>query len=1121
MKQFFLDRSLIVLLCLIQGILGTVAYGQSTGELAYLIEGEPAMYGQACNDHFFVRNNYDDTGIMVTYDNTISFRNGDVQAVWFHLDDDAIYENATVQALTPIAYNLAGDLYNEITYNSFQFEIYLPQGLELTINEFDETFVQGDRMPNTTNLTWGKKENPRVVDGKNYDVYTVVAYNANSYGSHLSARNANRYRQHGALKKDHTVFALYIRNNNQAAPEGQIDDIILANMILNFRESFIVDWDSNQRTFFYGTGGNNRSQRFMKYNRIKTYGSQGMAGVLATDISLNTNNLTLEVDDTSQLQATVYPSNATNKTVTWKSSNTAVATVSNNGVVRAISPGTAYITVSTTDGSNLSATCKVTVTERKATSISLNKSSLSLYVFQTAQLTATVYPTNAANRTVSWRSSNSSVATVDDNGLVSAVGSGDATITATTNDGTDLSASCSVAVSIIPATSISLNQTDLTLDVNENYQLVATIKPTNATYKAVTWKSSNTSIATVSSSGLVTPKKPGTVKITATTTDGTNLSASCQVTVVKLVTSVTLSENSLTLIIPASQQLTAYIIPSDATNKTLNWTSSDNSVATVDNNGIVTPVAVGNATIKATTTDGSNLSASCQVTVKKQYVTAITLNETNLVMHIDETAQLIAEITPDNASDKTLAWSSGNTAVARVDNNGLITAVAGGTTYIRARAVDGSDVYADCVIEVLPDYYITLDSLSHIRGSLAQVMDLPLTLVNKSPISGIQFDVTLPSNVEFNLIDGSPDVWLDEARSTRSHSVSTNQLSSGKYRVLVTSSSSKDLKGNDGVLVHMNMVLPQMHNTGDSYINISNIIAFEADETRHTMDDKSAKVSFYYLVGDADANAVVDIADHTSTASKILGKSPSPFYDDAANVDDNYSLDVVDLVGITNIALEIKPRTVRQAPRSGGAANRLFCDKLKLNAAGEGEITVGIDCGFDFAGFQMDMELPHGLTFVGASLGEDATPLGLTAEKMADGMIRFLGTSFSDAEISGVCPKLMTIRVKADEGVVSGPFIEFSDILFAERDLTAHLFDGSCIEYIEPSTIHELMDEVRIYVENGNIIVDTPVAGTVQLIAVDGRHVNYQAHSGHNVYAVGISGIYIVNFNGKTLKVRL
>ena len=859
-------------------------------------------------------------------------------------------------------------------------------------------------------------------------------------------------------------------------------------------------------------------QNWRQFYTIIGIGTDGE--VLATSISLNTSTLLLDVGAVSQLSATVYPSNTTNKEVAWTSSNASIAQVDNNGFVTAIAPGTVTIKATTTDGSNLSATCSVTVV-RKATSITLNVNSLSMFVYQTSQLTATIYPTNASNKTVAWTSSNPAVATVSSTGLVTANVSGTTIITATTTDGTNLSASCEVTVSIVPVSSISLNNTSLTLDVNDTYQLVESILPNNATYKTVMWTSSNPAVATVSSSGLVTPIAPGNTVIIATTTDGTNLSASCQVTVIKRVKSITLNESSMTLTLPETALLTATVIPVDATNPNLNWASSNPSVATVDANGFIRSKAVGTTTIWATTTDGSNLSVSCQVTVRKQYVTSITLNESKLVMHIGESYPLMAEILPENASDKTLTWTTGNSSIAIVDNNGLVTAIEGGTTVIRAIAADGSNVSSSCEIEVIPDYYIMLDTLTYVRGALSQIMDLPVSLVNKNLISGIQFDVTLPSGVKFNYIEDSPDVWLDDARKTRSHSISANQLSNGKYRILVSSSSSKDLKGYDGVLVHMNLILPQENSTGSRYINVSNIIASEADETRHTLDNKSTMVNFCYIVGDADANAIVDIADHAATSSKILGKSPSPFFYDAANVDGNTSLDVVDLVGITNIALEIKPITIRQAPVIGGFENRLICDNLRINSGCEQDIAIGLDCGFDFAGFQMDLTLPRGLKLLAATLGEEASELGLTAEMMPNGKIRILGTSFSDAEISGICSKLLTLKVKAESDYISGTEIEFDDILFAERNLTAHFLDGSCIVYVAPSSVYELMEEARIYVENGHVIVETPVAGIVQIIDLVGRVVEYQAQVGRNVYAVDADGIYIIHFNDKTIKVRL
>ena len=259
---------------------GAFADELSTGELAFLSTGEPATSGQPTNDHFFVRGTFDD----VTLDNNVSFKAGDTQDVWFYLDDDEIYLNEAVQALTPIAYNAAGDLYNEITYNSFQFDLYVPQRLSILIGENEDgeevPFIQGDRLPSSSSITWGKKEETKEVDGIAYDVYAVVCYNSNAYGSHLSAKNASKYKNNGALKKDATVFALTIKDNDPAG-ENHIGDIIIANTLLNLRETAIAEWTPNESTFFYGTGGNLETQRFQNYNRVHMHGSANVVEDLA------------------------------------------------------------------------------------------------------------------------------------------------------------------------------------------------------------------------------------------------------------------------------------------------------------------------------------------------------------------------------------------------------------------------------------------------------------------------------------------------------------------------------------------------------------------------------------------------------------------------------------------------------------------------------------------------------------------------------------------------------------------------------------------------------------------------------------------------------------------------
>ena len=156
--------------------------------------------------------------------------------------------------------------------------------------------------------------------------------------------------------------------------------------------------------------------------------------VAVTGVTLSKTSASLTKGNTLALTATVSPSNATNKSVTWASSNTSVATVNSNGVVTAVANGTATITVTTADG-GFKATCTVTVSNVKVTGVSVTPTSATLEAGKTIALTATVTPSNAADKSVTWTSSNTNVATVSSTGVVTAKSQGSATITAKTNDG--------------------------------------------------------------------------------------------------------------------------------------------------------------------------------------------------------------------------------------------------------------------------------------------------------------------------------------------------------------------------------------------------------------------------------------------------------------------------------------------------------------------------------------------------------------------------------------------------------------------------------------------------------------------------------------------------------------
>lgn len=414
-----------------------------------------------------------------------------------------------------------------------------------------------------------------------------------------------------------------------------------------------------------------------------------------SEIQLNLSNVDLYEGQTDQLSAEVLPTSANNKVLEWSSSNENVVTVDNQGLITAVSQGSAKIIAKSTDGSDIVAECNVNVLKR-ATSISLNETDATLVENQSLQLTASVLPENADNRAVEWSSSNDNVATVDNNGLVTAIAQGEAFITAITADGSLLTASCHIKV-VKLVSSITLNETDLTLTEGSTTKLSATISPELADNQYLKWETSNEAIAVVNMNGEVTAKSQGNAVITVTSTDGSNISAYCNVTVIKLVSSIELSSHNVELKAGEYERLIATVNPTDATDTSIVWSSSDNSIAQVEN-GIIIAISDGECDVTATANDGSNVSATCHVVVRT-LVSQIILDKTELNLQVGKFDNITATVLPTNATNKDVSWSSSDESIVTVQD-GLVLAHAKGEALITVTAADGSGIYATCAVKV-------------------------------------------------------------------------------------------------------------------------------------------------------------------------------------------------------------------------------------------------------------------------------------------------------------------------------------------------------------------------------------------------------------------------------------
>lgn len=411
-----------------------------------------------------------------------------------------------------------------------------------------------------------------------------------------------------------------------------------------------------------------------------------------TGVSLNKSSFTVEAGKTYTLKANVKPSDASNKSVKWSSSDTKIAKVSSSGVVTGVKSGKVTITAKTVDGS-FTAKCTVTVI-KKVNGISLNHTQGILYLGKSATLEATINPSDATNKTVKWSSSDSTVVTVDSKGYIVSKKPGTATITAKTEDG-GFTAKCVITVKRA-VTSIKLSKTTLSLDVPESYTLKATLAPTNATDKTVTWTSSNKNVATVSSKGVVKAVGKGTATITAKTENG--LKATCKVTVYQPVTGIKIDKTTASVYAGEEIKLTASTLPTNANVNTLKWSSSDTSVLTVSSNGTVKGIKAGVATVTVKTTEGA-YTAKCTVTVK-QHVNSVALDKSELILINGKEADLVITVLPANATDRTYTITSSDEQVVKVDANGHLTSVACGTATITLSSNENNKSY-ECIVQVV------------------------------------------------------------------------------------------------------------------------------------------------------------------------------------------------------------------------------------------------------------------------------------------------------------------------------------------------------------------------------------------------------------------------------------
>ena len=415
-----------------------------------------------------------------------------------------------------------------------------------------------------------------------------------------------------------------------------------------------------------------------------------------TSVSLSPTTLQLTVGESRKLEATIYPLNTKVSNVKWTSSVESVAKVSDDGTVTAVSNGVTSICV--TVENKFFAFCQISVVT-PVTGITIHDSSIQINKGSYADISYSVLPIDATDKNVIWTSSNDNVAAVID-GRVTGIGTGTATLTATTSNGK--AATCTVTVRS-PVLGVTLNYSEITLKSGDKETLIATINPVDANNQNVTWTSSDPDIVSVSSTtGEITATGSGVATITVKTVEN-SYTAECIVTVTKPVSSLSFDSTSYDVNVGETLQLTPVILPEGADPEQFKWSSSDPTMATVDQNGLVTGIGHGQTEITVISKFG--VTASCTVnSIDPEklivHVTSVTNDSQYYSIFVGEVIKLNLTVLPENATNKALTIESSDPSCVSI-NDTEITGLSAGVITLTVKS-SNPEVSLEIIVQIKP-----------------------------------------------------------------------------------------------------------------------------------------------------------------------------------------------------------------------------------------------------------------------------------------------------------------------------------------------------------------------------------------------------------------------------------
>lgn len=507
-----------------------------------------------------------------------------------------------------------------------------------------------------------------------------------------------------------------------------------------------------------------------------------------------------------------------------------------------------------------------------------------------------------------------------------------------------------------------------------------------------------------------------------------------------------------------------------------------------------------------------------QVTVKAE---SISLNKQSANLMIGDTLSLTAKVLPENASTKTVVWSSNNPDVASVNDEGLVTALTTGIAIISATTTDGTVLSDSATIVVSTPTSSPSLSVGNYLCVNGDIVTVALSLANKQEIGGFQTDFTVPDGFTVALNSkGKYDITLNADRCV-DHVVTTNKLSDGSIRVLSYSPSAEPFIGESGEICYIKLVADEDVKEGDHQLVFREILISESNGKGHRCDDITSVLSTMpVILGDVNNDHKVNVQDVLLTANVSVGKDVDGFVFRAADINKDGIINVSDVLLVANIAVG-NSVTVSAAPRFGESHDVLHVSDFMLNSGEERTVDVMFDNTVDFSALQMNLRLPAGVNLKNVALTGRATDgHAVVYNENTPGNINLMAFAASTESFTGNDGAILKLTLQADKSFCGEGAIELTDVKLAESDgYTREADDASARISAVATGVEGVYSDVCAYAEGQSIVVEATDAGKAQIVRPNGVMQEVKVNVGRNTYPMADGGIYFICFAGKTFKV--